>query len=605
MNNSVFSTGIYRESMRRLRMPAIFMLIIVCIQSVFVPLILYVVRYKRLTGDMEDSVNFMVAQMATLGGMVILIPLMAEILFGFINHRNSSDFWHSLPVKRSALYNSYLLALLSWAAVIYAVSMLLTLFSYGIMPRVSISFEEFWDYLRISFILALYFLSVELLAKNIAGTKLSIMCSGIFIIFFPRGILTFIRLMIEAACNYVIMDETSIIWGNSYNLVWRLMNLEIGRYSDTVYPSVESSFAYTTILALVFIAVAGVLFVKRRSEKAEDVAVSPLVQRMLSFVPPIVFGFLPCGYIIAFIFGGEDFDGDQLVFLIVLFIIAIIIYLLYELITVRKWAAVKKAAKSIWVIFAIYAIIIGGICANIALIKSQRPTEDQIEYVQIYDNTSSRLSEKLAAEFAKIRYSDPELKKLVADTLGRTIDEDNFGNLFGGYGYRVTIRYSGRTIYRQLSFDSDTLASLFKKNPEYLKCYYDLIPDFDHVISADVYGLIDGDSSVSYNNANFYKAIKADKESMTPAQWAEYTSVGYWYRYRDEAKVSLCWTVPRTPSLLDHDSYDNNYVMLLITEDNRDKFPNTINAIMEIKIKGDDTNGYYYDNEEYYRKYYD
>ena len=522
MNNSVFSIGIYRDSLRRLRMPAIFALVIVGIQSIFVPLCWFL---SQMGGKShEQNISFWVAQSA-LFILPFFVLVLENILFGFLNHRNASDFWHSIPIKRSALYISFIVAVITWIAVIMGTSMLLTLVSYSLVPKVTIDFKDSYTVFAGIVVFMIFVLAVELLAKNIAGTKLSILCTECFIIFFPRGIITFIKLMTTFACDYVVMDETCLLWGNKYNIVWRYM--ELYDFDDYTL-NIHATYIYTLVLSLIYIIIAGVLFVKRKSEKAEDVAVSPLVQRILSFVPPIVFGFLPCGMTIAYIFDREGFETNGMAGIIaIFFVIAVIVYLLYELITVRKWASVKKAAKYIWVLFAVYAVIIGGIVLNINIIKSHRPSAQDIDYINVLEYENS-LQDDFVHALSNIRLEDEEVKRIVADTLSKRIDESTFANMGIYNNLKVRIVYNGKTIVRKLHVSTPEFMEHVMQNEEVSKIYYEKVPFFEGLERIRVSQGQPGDPEVNYdiskNRVEFAAALKADKLNMTAEEWVDCTS---------------------------------------------------------------------------------
>ena len=230
---------------------------------------------------------------------------------------------------------------------------------------------------------------------------------------------------------------------------------------------------------------------------------------------------------IALIYDRNGYETDGMPgIIVVFFVIAVIVYLLYELITVRKWAAVKKAAKYTWVLFAVYAVIIGGILININIIKSHKPSAQDIDYINVleYEN---KVGDDFLRALTKIDIGDEEIKKVVAETLAERIEDSTFANMGRYNNLKVRIVYNGKTIVRKMRVAVPQFTELLMQNEDVIKLYYEKVPSFENIERVSVAKKRLGSVDVNYDMTNrkldFIEKLKADKQNMTPDEWVDCT----------------------------------------------------------------------------------
>ncbi len=495
------------------------MLVLVAIQSVIFPWMIYIANYLLDSSDYRtvEDVDYIAAQPLWYA-MIAFMPLAVNILFDFLNERKASDFYHALPVYRSAMYVSNFAAVFTWIMVFAAASFVTTFLSYGIIPVYNLVFTgEYVFFIRVSLVAGLYLTSVLILARNISGTKFSIAMTGLFIIVLPRAVISFVFAMTSMVCEGVMMEQSSIIWNPAHNILWRVFSV----IWNNELP-MSATYTYTTVLSLIYIAVAGVLFVLRKSEKAESIAISPVVQRVLSFIPSTVFCFLPIAFIIEIIYEGVSRNESTYAFLFFFYVIALIIYLLYELITVRKFLAVWQAFKKAWILIVINVVLLGVILISINVTYSQKPTAQQINYVSLrsepaYINIPSYLED----EVYSLKIKDEDMKVLVADAVAELEKGSYYSSDYRDV--KVKINYGGRSIYRQLSLDSEKLREILLNNSELVSILCEL-PDYKTIRYANL------SKSTSYNSTYesvegntlklIYDSLKEEKESLSVDEWS-------------------------------------------------------------------------------------
>ena len=122
---NIFNKKLFSDGMRQLRTIGIMGLIIFCLETVFVVIgnnmsnaewiASYTAGQITISGsaaqtalNMPEVCTLLELHPILLAAIYILAPVMVLYLFGFMNRRNSSDFYHSIPVKRASLYHFWL-----------------------------------------------------------------------------------------------------------------------------------------------------------------------------------------------------------------------------------------------------------------------------------------------------------------------------------------------------------------------------------------------------------------------------------------------------------------------------------------------------------------
>jgi ABC-2 type transport system permease protein len=375
-----FDWNYYKEALRQLRTVGVTMGVIYLLQSTLVPLWCYVNLHQIVSSGNNELLRqipfWEVAPALAL--IVFLMPMMANILFDFLHKRNASDFYHSLPVRRETMYISNLAAIATWCLALFVIPALVETALFTIMPHVELTWEHFWYILADVYVLGLILTAALLLAKNLAGNRFGISMVMLMILFLPRLYLLSIEAMVEVLHPYIVLgSDHHLLWDCSWNLLF-------GIYEN---PFSRDSLIYTLILAILYLVVAGILFVRRKSEKAEDASIGKRMQLVFRLLPALTFSLIPLAYILNLIKKGEGADSTDLVLLVVLYVVAVVIYLLYELFTTKKLSAVAKSFKGlIWLVVG-NVVLFGGISIYSNIQGQILPTAEEVRSVQIYSTS--------------------------------------------------------------------------------------------------------------------------------------------------------------------------------------------------------------------------
>ncbi len=518
----LFDKNIFLEDLRQLRTVNVICGVILLLEALLVPLYAFIVRPDP---DQVYYSSTNTVPLYAVGPLVLCValamPVMTNILFDFIDKRNSSDFYHSLPVRRETMYITHIAAVLLSCLALFIIPSAVEYVLFLPLSYMKITLGDFGYVLADVMVLGMLLASVLVVAKCLCGTRFGEMAVFTMILFLPRCYLLFIRTCIESFYPYVLLTRNnSIFWNQNWNLLF-------GVVSD--YENV-GSIVYTFILSLLYFVLGGVLFVKRKSEKAESVAVNKHVQLLFRVLPALTFSFLPLLFLIESLHE-EYMSAWLLTVLFILYVVAVVIYFLYELLTTRKLKSVVKAAPGLIFLLAgnllIYGIIegYGHYQSNIIPDANQITSVEFIENGNSYNSQIGIISYPSGYYFdnliGEVEFTDDEFISMIAEKLEQTLDEVKYGGYYSCNDVCVKIKFDGGTIYRRLYIDDDDW-DMFVYNiiesDEYFAAA-DMLPDFDskdHSYSNTelCYDVGYYSTSVDLENADFLKIYESYKSEL-------------------------------------------------------------------------------------------
>ena len=105
--------------------------------------------------------------------LVVLVPILAHDMFSYLNERNQSDFYHSIPQKRTCVYVSFTAAVLTWAFGTIIVSVVVNSILWSLAPLYTFTFGTVVLGVLPYLVLAVQMAGVTILAMTVTGTKIS------------------------------------------------------------------------------------------------------------------------------------------------------------------------------------------------------------------------------------------------------------------------------------------------------------------------------------------------------------------------------------------------------------------------------------------------
>lgn len=561
---NIFNKKLFSDGMRQLRTIGIMGLIIFCLETVFIVIgnnmsnaewiASYTAGQITISGNstqtalnMPEVFTLLELHPILLAAIYILIPVMVLYMFGFMNKRNSSDFYHSIPVKRECIAVSFLAAIVTWLCIIVLVSTalccILTLFT----PYVAINMYSVLTTTLATLAGSVCMLAAGFLAMSITGTYFSNIAVSIMLIIFPRGLITFFTVIMSSLISVLPLTFGGILDYNLNIIVGNAISLFVG--NDALYPMQHLVPAlYTLVLAIVYFAIGMYAFKRRKSETATMPASSKRLQNICRLIPPMCICLLPIAAISELIlrkyamFGGTN--AMNLFYIVLFYFIAIIAYFLYELISTKKIANVMKSFKSLWMLAAFNVLFIVIIAAGYVYEIHNVPSADNIRYVIINNDDYSMIARESSnnnyyftqkAASTKI-YDTDTINKLVG-YLESNVDDiknsEGSGSL-GLYASRLSVEFGkGFGSFRRYVYvpvnDGQSLMTALSKSKDYASIYKEL-PEYSTLATCNL-GIPSAGFSSSFSisendKRDIYEALREDYRSLELA-----TAIGYTTRY--------------------------------------------------------------------------
>lgn len=390
---NIFNFGIYKESFKQLRVIGCIMTAIIALIAGLIPTSEYIDVINNINmGFYNKDYMSLISSYDIIGIyyfiFIIAAPILTLFSYSFLTARNSCDFYHSIPHKRSCIFFSILSAVITWITIIFLSStvVLLGLFAIFSSHLVFNSTPLIIGAIN-CYIISLLVIAAISLACTITGTKLNnIFVSGI-IMFFPRILIYVFINLISDSNPFLIHFDTFFLFKTNTNM---LIGALAGFFSST-YVTELSKFdgytVYTLILAIIYFSFAAFLFCKRKSESAGSSSVSNILQNIFRICIGIIVT-IPSIVAIYTYYNNDSYSSfTELIFTVIFnFMIAAVIMFTYEICTTRK---IKKSLKSLLfspILIAVDAIII----VFLAFIEYKSlnfvPEVDEVSYICLYDN---------------------------------------------------------------------------------------------------------------------------------------------------------------------------------------------------------------------------
>lgn len=503
--NKFISKNLVLEGMRQLRVVGFIALVLAMLTS-FLTIYGYNISAKNYYEynsmhnkgftQMSDYVQHVAPSAACVPIPVVgffLAPLMVLIIFSFLNKRNSSDFYHGIVERRECLCNSFSLSVLLWCIIIMLSSLATSVLASGVMSFVALdpgffSDAAFWlvEYIIICF----YWIAVLLLSMSLSGTIITNLAVTAMLLFLPKIIyLSIMGIVVEEIDIYPFAYDDSIFSGK-YNLVTgRVMALFDMDFLD------ESNWQlygciYTVILAALLYVAGCVAFKLRKSETATQAAVSPRLQMVFRLVPAFVVTLVPCALLYEQICSGWKDTTEMFWFgIVVMYVIAAVVYFLYEIITTRRWRNITKAFPGLLILLLLDAIYVGVMFGERAMILNNVPKTENVTSVCIL---GTRMSDMETDDYFYIRRRELEITdsrtiRLLSDGLASNVEmiKNNVRSYTSGRRVLVQFNEGNKKTYR-LVFLSDSAAEYVLASGE-LSDYKVIIQDLANLPCLNVY----------------------------------------------------------------------------------------------------------------------
>lgn len=489
-----FSFSLFKDAMKQLRVHGFVFLIVVC----------FPVFFGGMFIDTNNA-NIPVSYLAVIC-YPIIAPIMTFYLFGFLNKRNSSDFYHAIPKSRTCVYITYISAIMTWITTILTVSTALAFICCQIYKHTTtiqeisdsykmieyaiefeIAYKEMFLLLLSLLICSLLVISAITIGMSLSGTTFTAFTITGMILFLPSLLLVFINALIEEIAPFVSTEHFFFLIDSEIdNMVAGSVASIFGIFGYWNFEDIflnGSKMIYTFLITVVYLVVGGLLFHKRKSECAGFSSVYQKVQTTIRCLCCITFSLIPLSLLF------EKMTSDyytNYTDIVMLYLIAIIIYFMFELISTKRVKNLIKAIPGLLIVVASNIVLCLIIFGTASVASKFQPDAEEIDYVVInfesYDREYFYQNEYLTTLASKCKIEDLEIRNLVSDSLKNTItynfasdsDKWNF-NYYNSCSVGICI--NGKMTYRDLLQTESNyirLTNLVKSNTNIFQTYFDI-----------------------------------------------------------------------------------------------------------------------------------
>lgn len=352
----------------------------------------------------------------------ILTPLMVMILFNFLNRRNACDFYHAIPDTRTCLFVSYGSAVLTWNVGILLLSYIITALSGAMFQYVKVDYTDAFVVFLNCIAGCVFMFGVFAIAMSLTGTIFTNFSVAVMILMVPRIITTVFVFGLTQSLDILPFTFGNSILDDRLNVVTNMVTgLMIRGDYDGLF--MWKSLAYTLVVGLLYGVIGLLLFRKRKSEVAASAAVNSKMQCVFRLIPAGLISLLPLSILIDNILGGYELYDDEIFGIVVLYLIAVLAYFIYELITTKKLRNCIKALPGLIWLAVFNLLFFGLLFASYHTILNDVPKVSDVKYVNIdlkpeYDYRYSFYSKAVR----KVPITSDEVKELLIEELERNIN---------------------------------------------------------------------------------------------------------------------------------------------------------------------------------------
>ncbi len=522
--NKIFDKGLFVSGLRRTKTFGITATVILAIVSVMIVLMTSFSGAQAKGYDITvTSISFMTSQIHLVLCFCIFAPIMTISMFSFLNKRSGSDFYHSIPQKRQVIAVSFMLAVMVWTVFMMAVSSAVGMLTALIAPGIRISFSDALTYLLAILAGSFMVSSAVLIAMSLTGTLFSNIAVALVIIFLPRAILTLATTMILDQSD--ALTSLSLPWYMDYNcnvavgtVFYPFSMVSVGESADEMSLCSLLSVAYTAVLGLIYAVIGVMLFDRRDSEAAGKFAATKKLNSIARVCIALVFC-LPAAMVL---FNSNAGDPYVIVTVAILYLPAVIVYFVCELISSHKLSSLVHVIPGLLMLILINAALVLGMRFVSDRELEFKPTAEEIKSVQVrvsdlsfnmglQNNENSRI-------FVDVEGDDT--KKIVSDSLLSTIN-GSYQKFDDTTSVIVKIKTDTTEKMRRVYIRSEPLETIVSKlcKQESLKKMNCDMPEYDekNVVFCEV--LYNKNHLNADQMRTVYESLKKELSALTIDDW--------------------------------------------------------------------------------------
>lgn len=408
---------------------------------------------------------------------ILYTPLITLMCWNFMTKRNASDFYQSLPYTRVCTYLTHAAAVVAWLLITIVLSGAVSAVTYSVLSDYFIvDFGAMVHTLLSIFACNLLCMAAITLACTITGNLFSnVIVSGL-IIFLPRIMAIVVSNVMADILPILSSEKMFSFLGTGHNILVDLVFDILGIASGSVSTLLLSNqgLAYTLVLTLIYLILAGLMFRIRKSETAGNGACSRIVQAIIR----VIIGFVICFFAVLGVISSYTRDRisvDLVISVLICFIIAAGAMMLYEAINVKSVKGAIKSVPSVLIAYVLSIVAGLGVYGILGQIEKFTPSAEEITSVTMKESNDwysySEYEDYFTDYVSEIKIDSDTVEKIFCDVLKDNIENIGLdGSSENVYSYmsrrtRYTVGFNSgnSTTYRNVYLTNEQLTEITSK----------------------------------------------------------------------------------------------------------------------------------------------
>ncbi|MBQ6815133.1 MAG: ABC transporter permease [Lachnospiraceae bacterium] len=385
LKNKFINPKLFVQGLLQLKVAGIATIVCSTIYTILLPIIAFIESRDNIE---KFSLNYRLLDVAEmfLPLMIVLYivtPIMSILLFRFMHKRSSSDFYHSIPVKRSCIFFSYMASIVTWVTIIILVfSTTLCLMTTIFLPEYILDIPVIIMYNINAIIACILMAAVFGIGLSITGTVFSGYVTSMIILIAPRLLITFICNMIAGLNKQIIAEGMALFTRNDCNMalspILYLFNDGYYEYAVSNIPFMGFGFGtiYSILLAILYLFIGLFAFTKRPSEAAGKA----YSHKIFNFITKLSIGYVITLFIVYIMVETEEYFSTTY---LIIFAFALISMFVYEVILSKSIKRGLKSFLSTPILIALDVVTILCIFAISHFIKNEQFDVNDIDYIKL------------------------------------------------------------------------------------------------------------------------------------------------------------------------------------------------------------------------------
>ncbi|MBQ9780365.1 MAG: hypothetical protein IJW00_05405 [Clostridia bacterium] len=335
LNTKLFNIRLYLEGLKRLKVIGMAVAILSMTISALIPIVQWMdTPLSKETVDLIEQNQLCFP----LYVVIFLAPFFFLVLFSFLHKRKESDFFHAIPYTRTCVYLSFAAAALTFVFLIMAASAATAGIIWALNPFTTFRFWELITLTLMCMLAAAEISAIMMLALSLTGTPTTTMLMFALFTLFTRLIMFYLSSCIDTNMDIIYPQDLPYL-GFDWFLPFGMFSYALNgsRYIDFNPFESPANIIYSLVVTVVLFVVAWFFYKIRKSEMAGNTAPNRMAQhifRILFTLPFILL--IPMAQIM-------EEGKTEITLLLVLAVVTLLVYYLYELITTKRFKGFGKA----------------------------------------------------------------------------------------------------------------------------------------------------------------------------------------------------------------------------------------------------------------------